>query len=83
MAIRWVVVFVIAGVFLFTSSRYKLSLTHASLMANHVLRCKKSLVQPVLAYLMQGLTSFVTDGKFFGSPYLLQLWMEANFTALI
>lgn len=44
-----------------------------------VMRKSKSLVQPVLAYLYEGLSSFISGSNFFGSPYLLQGWLEGHF----
>lgn len=50
--IKQIAIFVIAGVFFFTTQWYKLSSNHIGLLTSHMMRCKKPLVQLVLAYLM-------------------------------
>lgn len=67
-AVKKVTALVIGGVFLFTTKNYRLSLRHATLLLS-AMRRAKSLVQPILALLFEGLSSFVRGGDFFGSPY--------------
>lgn len=82
-SIRRVALLLAARVFIFTTCRYKLLLHHVKLFFNHIAQHKWSLLQPVLAYLMQWLSSFVDGDELFGSPYLLQLWFKAHFKGTV
>lgn len=71
----------VGGVFLFTTSNYRLDLRHTNLLMKFMRR-PRSLVQPVQAHLYEGLTCFVNESQFFGSPYLLQGWIEGHFKGI-
>lgn len=66
------------GVFIFTNGNYGLDLRYTILLLK-VMRHPKSLVQPMLTYLYEGITCFVNGSPFFESPYLLQGGVQGHF----